>query len=248
MVLNCSGRFFPNKYTVCLLYICGFPVCGTNHQELKFPSAIGWTWGCETCDYGETTAFIVLQHFMQEIWAPVDFSTCGGSGTIPKRWLCLIDQRMRILRGWKSWKLCLSQCISSVQCSRSVVSNFLRAHGLQHARLPCPSPTPRAYSNSRPSSQWCHPPISSSTAVFSSCPESGSFPMSWLFTSGGQSIGTSASVLPVNTQGWFPLGLRSLISLQSKGLSRIFSSATIQKHQFFGAQPSLLSHIHTWLL
>ena len=136
MVLNCSGRFFPNKYTVCLLYICGFPVCGTNHQELKFPSAIGWTWGCETCDYGETTAFIVLQHFMQEIWAPVDFSTCGGSGTIPKRWLCLIDQRMRILRGWKSWKLCLSQCISSVQCSRSVLSNFLRAHGLQHASFP----------------------------------------------------------------------------------------------------------------
>ena len=245
MVLNCSGRFFPNKYTVCLLYICGFPVCGTNHQELKFPSAIGWTWGCETCDYGETTAFIVLQHFMQEIWAPVDFSTCGGSGTIPKRWLCLIDQRMRILRGWKSWKLCLSQCISSVQCSRSVVSNFLRAHGLQHARLPCPSPTPRAYSNSCPLNRWCHPTISSSVVPFSSClksfPASGSFPVSQFFTSGGHSIGisVSASDLPMNIQGSFPLGWTSWISLQSKGLSRVCSNRPVQKHQFFSAQFSL---------
>ena len=184
----------------------------------------------------------ILHHFMQEIWAPVDFSTCGGSGTIPKRWLCLIDQRMRILRGWKSWKLCLSQCISSVQCSRSVVSNFLRAHGLQHARLPCPSPTPRAYSNSCPLNRWCHPTISSSVVPFSSClksfPASGSFPVSQFFTSGGHSIGisVSASDLPMNIQGSFPLGWTSWISLQSKGLSRVFSNITFQKHQFISTQ------------
>ena len=112
----------------------------------------------------------------------------------------------------------------------------LQPHGLQHSRLPCPSPTPRAYSNSCPLSQWCHPTISSSVAPFSSCPQSfpasGSFPKSWLFASGGQSIGTlaSGSVLPMNIQDSFPLGLTTLISLLSKGLSRIFSSTTVQKH------------------
>ena len=129
-------------------------------------------------------------------------------------------------------------------------------HGLQRARLPCPSPTPGVYSNSRPPSQWCHPTISSSVAPFSSCPQSfpvsGSFIMSQLFASGGQSIGVSASasVLPMNIQDWFPLGLTGLISLQSKGLSRVFSSTTAQKHQFSSTQLSLWSnsHIHTWLL
>ena len=112
----------------------------------------------------------------------------------------------------------------------------LQPHGLQHSRLPCPSPTPRAYSNSCPLSQWCHPTISSSVAPFSSCPQSfpasGSFPKSWLFASGGQSIGTlaSGSVLPLNIQDSFPLGLTTLISLLSKGFSRIFSSTTVQKH------------------
>ena len=123
--------------------------------------------------------------------------------------------------------------------------------GLQHARLPCPSPSPRACTNSCPLSQWCHPIISSSVVPFLSCfqsfPASGSFLMSQLFKSG---VGASASVPPMNIQDWFPLGLTDLISLQSKGLSRLFSKTTVQKHQFFGAQPSLWSnsHIHTWLL
>ena len=128
-------------------------------------------------------------------------------------------------------------------------------HGLEHARLPCPSPNPEAYSNSCPLSQWCHPTISSSVIPFSSClqsfPASGSFPMSQLFASGGQSIGASAStsVLPMNTQDW-SLGWTGWISLQYRGLSRVFSNTTVQKHQFFGAQLSLQSNsnIHTWTL
>ena len=136
------------------------------------------------------------------------------------------------------------------------MSNSLRPHGLKHARLPCFSPFLRAYSNSCPSSRWCHPTTSSSVTPFSSCPQSfpasSSFPMSQLSASGGQSIGASASasVLLMNTQGWFPLGLTGLISLLSKGLSRVFSNTTVQKHQFFSAQLSLWSnsHIHTWLL
>ena len=140
--------------------------------------------------------------------------------------------------------------------SRSVMSDTLRPYGLQHAGLPCPSPSPGACTNSCPLSQWCHPTISSSVIPFFSCslsfPASGSFQMSQLFTSCGQSIGASvsASVLPMNIQGWFPLGLTGLISLQSKGLSRVFSSITFLKHQFFSTQPSLQSnfHIHMWLL
>ena len=138
----------------------------------------------------------------------------------------------------------------------SVMSDSLRPHGLQHNRLPCPSPSPRICSNSCPLGQWCHPTISSSVILFSSClqsfPALGSFPVSLLFASSGQTIGASASasVLPVNIQGWFPLVLTGCISLQSKGLSRVFSSTTIGKHQFSGAQPSLRSsaHIYTWLL
>ena len=144
----------------------------------------------------------------------------------------------------------------SVQFSRSVMSNTLWPHGLQLARPPCPSLTSRICPNSCSLSRWCHPTISSSAVSFSSCPqtfpESGSFQMSELFTSGGQSIGVSAStsVLPMNTQDWSPLGWTSWISLQSKGLSTVFSNTTVQKHQFFGAQLSLQSnsHIHTWLL
>ena len=133
----------------------------------------------------------------------------------------------------------------SVQFSHSVVSDSLWPHRLQHTRLPWPSPTPGAYSNSCPSSQWYHPTISSSAfSSFShlqSFRESGSFPMSWLFTSSGQSIGVSASasVLPMNIQDWFPLGWTSWISLQSMGLSRVFSNTTVQKHQFFSALLSL---------
>ena len=133
------------------------------------------------------------------------------------------------------------------QFSHSVVSDSLRPHESQHARPPCPSPTPRVYSNSFPSSRWCHPAISSSEILFSSCPQSlsapGSFPMSQLFAWGGQSNGASAwaSVLPMNTQDWSPLGWTGWVSLQSKGLSRVFSNTTVQKHQFFGAEISLHS-------
>ena len=144
-------------------------------------------------------------------------------------------------------------CIS-VQISHSVVSDSLWPHASQHARPPCPSPTPRVHSNSCLSSQWCHPAISSSVVPFSSCPQSlpasESFPMSQLFAWGGQRIGVtaSASVLPKNTQDWSALGWTSCISLQSKGLSRVFSNTTVQKHQSFGTQLSWQSdsHIHTW--
>ena len=139
---------------------------------------------------------------------------------------------------------------SSVQFSHSVVSDSLRPHESQHTRPPCPSPTPRVYSNSSPSSRWRHPAISSSVVPFSSCPQSlpasGSFPMSQFFAWGGQSIGVSASasVLPMNTQDWSPLGWTGWISLQSKGLSRVFSNTTFQKQQFFSAQPSAQSNSH----
>ena len=137
---------------------------------------------------------------------------------------------------------CLPIRFRSVQFNCLVVFDFLRPHGLQHVRLPCPSPTPGACSNLCPLSWWCHPTISSSVISFSSCPQSfpasGSFPVSQFFASGGQSIGASSSVLPMNIQDRFPLGWTSLISLQSKGLSRIFSS-TNQKLQSFHAQPSL---------
>ena len=144
---------------------------------------------------------------------------------------------------------------SSVQFSSSVVSDFLQPHESQHARPPCPSPTPGVYPNSCPLSRWCHPAISSSVVPFSSCPQSlpasESFPRSQLFPWGGQSIevSASASVLPMNTQDW-SLGWTGWISLQSKGLSRVFSNTTSQKHQFIGAQPSSQSntHIHTWPL
>ena len=136
------------------------------------------------------------------------------------------------------------------------MSNSLWPHGLQHVRLPCPSPSSRACSNSCPMSQWCHPAISSSVAVFSFCPQSwpasGSFPTNRLFALDGQSIwaSASASVLPMDIQGWFPLGLTGLIPWLSKGLSRAFPSTIVWKYQFSSTQPSLWSnsHISTWLL
>ena len=144
----------------------------------------------------------------------------------------------------------------SDQISHSVMSDSLRPHESQHARPPCLSPTPRVHSDSRPWSWWCHPAISSSVVPFSSCPQSlpasESFPMSQLFAWGGQSIRVSAlaSVLPMNTQGWSPLEWTGWISLQSKGLTRVFSNTTVQKHQFFGTQLSSQSnsHMHTWPL
>ena len=146
--------------------------------------------------------------------------------------------------------------MSSVQFSHSVVSDYLQPHELQHAKPPCPSPNTGVHSNSRLSSQWCHPAISSSVVPFSSCPQSlpawGSFPMSQLFTWGGQSTGVSplASFLPKNTQDWSPLGWTGWTSLQSKGVSRVFSNTTVQKYQFFSAHPSSQSksHIYTWPL
>ena len=146
--------------------------------------------------------------------------------------------------------------VRSIQFSCSVVSDSLRPHESQHARPPCPSPTPGVHLNSCPSSQWCHPAISSSVIPFSSCPQSllasGSFPMSQIFAWRGQNIGVtaSASFLPMNTQDWSPLEQTGWISLQSKGLSRVFSNTTVQKHQFFGTQLTLQSnsHIHTWPL
>ena len=158
----------------------------------------------------------------------------------------LVLTRYMLFRGKASW----------VQFSRSVVTDSLWLHGLQHTRPPCLSPTPGVYSNSCPLSRWCHPTVSFSVVPFSSClqsfPASGSFQMSQLFTSGGQSteVSASASVLPMNIQGWFPLGWTDWTSFQAEGLSRVFSNTTVQKHQFFGAQLSLWSnfHIHTWLL
>ena len=142
---------------------------------------------------------------------------------------------------------------SSVQFSRSVVSDSSRPHESQHTRPPCPSPTPGVHQDSRPLSQWCHPAISSSVVPFSSCPQclptSESFPMNQLFAWGSQSTGVSAlaSFLPKKSQGWSS-EWTGWISLQSKGLSRVFSNITVQKHQFFGAQLSSQSnsHIHTW--
>ena len=170
--------------------------------------------------------------------------------------------RLKVLDGQSPWKgPCVTEAglmdfigvkheykfASSVQFSRSVESDSLRPHESQNARPPCPSPTPGVYSNSCPSSRWCHPAISSSVVPFSACPQSlpasGSFPTSQLFAQGGQSIGVSAlaSALPMNTQDWSPLEWTGWISLQSKGLSRVFSNTTVQKHQFFGVT---LTSIH----
>ena len=180
-----------------------------------------------------------------------------------------IVERVQVLESARCWfdslpsRVILSYLLnfskpisSSVQFSHSVMSDSLQPHELQHARPPCPSPTPGVHSKSCPSSRWCHPAISSSVIpIFSypqSLPASESFPVSQLFTWGGQSTGVSAlaSFLPKNTQDWTPLEWTGWISLQSKGLSRVFSNITVQKHQFFGAQLSSQSksHIHTWPL
>ena len=169
-----------------------------------------------------------------------------------------------IYRMRTSWLMASSQMMTygtmsgiwCVQFSRSVMSDSSRPHESQHARPPCSSPTPGVHSNSRPLSQWCHPDISSSVAPFSSCPQSlpasESSPMSQLFAWDGQSTGVSASAsfLPKKSQGWSPSEGTGWISLQSKGISRVFFNTTVQKHQFFGAQPSSQSNspIHTWPL
>ena len=157
---------------------------------------------------------------------------------------------------WLAFWCFLFWCFQFSQFSRSVVCDSLQLHESQHARPPCPSPSPRVHSDSRPLSRWCYPAISTSVIPFSFCPQSlpasGSFPMSQLFTWGGQSTGVSAlaSFLPMNTQGWSPLEWIGWTSLQSKGPSRVFSNTTVQKHQFFSVQLSSQSnsHIYTWLL
>ena len=155
----------------------------------------------------------------------------------------LIVYKVLKLCAWIEYIISFKVLLLLLSCS--VVSNSLRPHGLQHSRLPCPSPTPRVYSNLCPLSRWCYSTISSSVDPFSSClqsfPASRSFQRSQLFASGGQSIGVSASasVLSMNIQDWFPLGWTGWISLQSKGLSRVFSNTTVQKHQFLGTQLSL---------
>ena len=162
---------------------------------------------------------------------------------VTETWLSTQTHMQRVSFLKKFWETVRG--FSSVQFSRSVVSDSLRPHEPPHARPPCPSPTPGVYPNPCPSSWWCHPTISSSVVPFSSCPQSfpasGSFQMSQLFASGGQGIGVSASasVLPVNTQDWSPLGWTGWISLQSKGFSRVFSNTTVQKCPFFSAQLSL---------
>ena len=160
-----------------------------------------------------------------------------------------MEGKYRIERNSNFWDVNISvqqsMLVVSVQFSHSVVSDSLRSHEPQHARPPCPSPTAGVYPNPCPLSRWCHSTISPSVVPFSSCPQSfpgsGSFQMSQLFASGGQSIGVSAStsILPMNTQDWSPLGWTGCISLQSKGLSRVFSNTTLQKHQFLSTQLSL---------
>ena len=162
---------------------------------------------------------------------------------------CKIDERHQSI---DSRKLVNPMENPSLPFSCSVVSDSLRPYGLQHTRPPCPSPSPEVYSNSCPLSQWCHPTISSSVVPFSSClqsfPASGSFPMSQFFTSGGIGVSASATVLPMNIQNWFPLQWTGWISLQSKGLSRVFSNTTVQNHQFFSAQlySTNLTSIHDY--
>ena len=162
---------------------------------------------------------------------------------IAGRRFTLLATREAKEREWQRMFKLLHNCthLSPVQISHSVMSNSLWPHELYHTRPPCPSPTPRVHLNPCSLSRWCHPTISSSIIPFSSCPQSfpasGSFPMSQLFASGGQSIGVSAStsVFPMNTQDWFPLGWTDWISLQSEGLSGVFSNTTVQKYQFFSA-------------
>ena len=199
---------------------------------------------CHPVDYGLPGSSIhgISQAKTPE-WVAISFSK-GSS--CPRDQICNSPVGWWILYHWATREAQRGKLdnikIQSVQFSCSVVFDSLRPHGLQHARLPCPSPTPRACLKLCPSSQWCHTTISSFVVPFPSClqffPASGSFQMSQFFTSGGQCIGASASVLPMNIQDWFPLGVTGWISLQSKGLSKVFSNTTVQKHQFFGTQPS----------
>jgi len=247
----------------------GFPlilekIC---HHPLKFKPAVLWLW-----DWTDIIKFLRLKYS----WSQCSFLKHGIYSLEPELELaskCNCLCFMGMVLSTKKSTLWLKQCMKlnnflftvlkiiewlEIQFSSvsSVMSDSLRPHESQHARPPCPSSTPGVYSNSCPSSRWCHPAISSFVVPFSSCPQSfpasRSFPMSQLFTWDGQSIevSASASVLPMNTQDQSPLGWTGWISLQSKGLSRVISNTTVQKHQFFSAQLSSQSNsrIHTWPL
>ena len=232
------------------------------HLECEVKGALGSTTVNKASAYDEIPvelfktlkedAINVLHSICQQIW-----KTQQGPQDWKRSILIQIPKKGSTKECANHWTVALiSHANSLVQFIHSVVSDSLQPHGLQHARPPCPSPTPGACSNSCPLSWWCHPTISSSVIPFSFCPQSfpisGSFPMSQSFTSGGQSIGVSASasVLRVNIQDWFLLGLTDWISLQSKGLSRVFSNTTVQKHQFFGLSylynPTLTSIHDYW--
>ena len=181
-------------------------------------------------------------------------ATCGWSGVCLHNLQTSCSNKIILKMKYGRHSATYTWTKGSVQFSRSVTSDCLQPHGLQHARLPCPSATPRACSNSchqvRDAIQPSHPLSSPSLLAFYLSQHQGLFQWVSSFLSGGQRIEASGSVLPMNIQDWFPLGLTGLISLQSKGFSRVFSNTTVQKHQFFGAHLSLWSnsHIHTWLL
>ena len=220
-------------------WLVGGEVTGIQHH---WPSGFIWSgsmclWAAYTFASSTWWKFQYLQNSSEDTTQNIIYSPWGAT---KGPWLCLMA---KVLLVWVSQVV-----LSSVQFSRSVVSDSLRSHEPQHARPPCPSPTPRVHPKPCPLSHWCHPTISSSVVPLSSCPQSfpasGSFQISQLFASGGPSIGVSAStsVLPMNTQDWSPLGWTGWSpsnSLQSKGLSRVFSNTTVQKHQFYGAQLSL---------
>ena len=220
-------------------------MCSQSLQScLNLWDAMDWSWP------GSSVQGILQVRIL--LWVGIPFSRRSSK---PRGWICVSCISGRFIYHWATGKA-LRLWFSSIQFSLSVVSNYLWPHELQHARPPCPSPTPGVHSYSCPSSRWCHPAISSSVVPFSSCPQflpaSEFFPMSQLFAWGGQSTGVSASASfhPKNTQGWSPLEWTNWISLQSKGLSKVFSKTTVQKHQFFSTQLSSQSnsHIHTWLV
>ena len=205
-------------------------------------------WFSRTCLH--TAFWVTIPEFLSLFWRTDHFQEDISLLNVPQPYQSLENHCSGWGLFWNSFQF------SSVQFNRSVMSASLQPHESRHTRPPCPSPTPGIYSNLCPSSWWCHLAISSSVIPFSSCPQSlpasGSFTMCQLFASGGQSIGVSASasVLSVSTQDWSPLGWTGWISLQSKGLSRVLSNTTVQKHQFFDTQLSSQSnfHIHTWPL
>ena len=223
---NCSFCLWTWSYEAMTFGIAA-SISDHERKAKKIPKRLGLTW---LCSVAAVTAL-----FLQCLWLEIKVCLLTRSKQNKKPPPKLIFIIVAVV----------VESSSSVQFSHSVMSNSLGPHESQHATPPCPSPTPRVYPNSCSSSRWCHPIISSSVIPFSSCPQSlpatGSFLMSQLFAWGGQSIAvsTSASILPMNTQQWSPLGWTGWISLQSKGLSRVFSNTTVQKHQFFSTQLSL---------